>query len=152
MEIRRVDKNGVEAKEERIRIRVTPEFKQRIESVSGKEGISEFVRKAVEDRLDKADNEVRDSATQQFVGAMSSALEHVEDSARELRKNIHDLAKPVLVCCGCGLPKSITPGYAEVIRKHGRNGGPCKRCNGEMKLHAPDKMVSPDIRRLLGWC
>ena len=146
------DSPGVGAKEERIRIRVTPEFKQRIESVSGKEGISEFVRKAVEDRLDKADNEVRDSATQQFVGAMSSALEHMEDSARKLRKNIHGLTKPALVCEVCGLSQSITPGHAEVIRKRRRNGGPCRRCSGEMKLHAPDKMVPPDIRRLLGWC
>lgn len=139
------------AKAEKLLIRVTPEFKRRIVSVSGKEGISEFVRKAVEDRLDKADDEVRDSATQQYVNAMSSALEDVEDYVKKLRKDFQDLAKPALFCEACGHTQSITPGHAEVIRKRGRNGGPCRRCTGEMKLQAPDQMVPSDVSRLLGW-
>lgn len=139
------------AKAEKLLIRVTPEFKRRIVSVSGKEGISEFVRKAVEDRLNKADNEVRDSATQQYVNAMGSALEDVERYVKGLRKNIQELAKPTLVCFGCGRQESITPGHAEVIRKRGRNGGPCGNCTEEMKLRAPDRMVPPDVSRLSGW-
>ena len=83
---------GMGAKTEKLLIRVTPEFKQRIESVSGKEGISEFVRKAVEDRLNKADNEVRDMATQQYVNSVGSALENVETYVKGLRKNIQELS------------------------------------------------------------
>ena len=142
---------GMGAKTEKLLIRVTPEFKQRIESVSGEEGISEFVRKAVEDRLNKADNEVRDMATQQYVNSVGSALENVETYVKGLRKNIQELEKPTLVCVGCGRRESITPGHAEVIRKRGRNGGPCGSCTEEMELRAPDRMVPPDVRRLVGW-
>lgn len=140
----------VGTKTENVLIRVTPEFKQRIESVSGKEGISEFVRRAVEDRLSGADNQVRDLKSIQISDAIGSVLKEVEEYTAELRGRLQQLASPpVLMCYTCGDSYQITREHADSILRSGGKGPQCSGCHDDDMTVREPKAIPASVKRLI---
>ena len=61
-----------------ISLRIDRKLRARIDAIRDKENLSEFVRKAIGDRLSGADNQVRDLRPIQVSDAIGSALKEVE--------------------------------------------------------------------------
>jgi hypothetical protein len=132
-----------------ISLRIDCKLRTRIDATRDKESLSEFVRKAIGDRLSGADNQVRDLRAVQLSNAIGSALEEVENHARDLREAIEQSASPALACGTCGLTYPISRERAASILSGGGKGPQCRCSEDDMYVIGSTKGIPAPAERLI---